>query len=142
MSAAPPDSTHKGGCLCGAVRYQIKGEPVYAGYCCCSSCRKASGSGFVPFLGVAASQLEVTGMTKPFFSTSYRGSPARRNFCAECGSLVHGGEIGVDDSITVYAGTLDDPAWFKPSIAIFTQHLPAWVVLPDNLHRFAAMPEE
>jgi hypothetical protein len=40
-----------GGCLCGALRYEAEGEPLYAGHCYCADCRKASGSGFIPFMG-------------------------------------------------------------------------------------------
>lgn len=40
-----------GGCLCGAVRYQVEGEPLYAGFCYCVDCRKASGAGVVRRVG-------------------------------------------------------------------------------------------
>jgi hypothetical protein len=42
---------HTGGCLCGALRYEAEGEPLYAGYCYCTDRQKASGSGFIPFMG-------------------------------------------------------------------------------------------
>ena len=43
-----------GGCLCGALRYEATGEPTMAGHCYCADCRKASGSGFIPFMGYDA----------------------------------------------------------------------------------------
>ena len=33
-----------GGCMCGAVRYEGLGEPLYIGYCHCRSCRHHSGA--------------------------------------------------------------------------------------------------
>ena len=33
-----------GGCLCGAVRYSVSGEPVVQLYCYCTDCRKVSGT--------------------------------------------------------------------------------------------------
>jgi hypothetical protein len=45
---------YTGGCLCGAVRYEAEGEPVFAGHCNCADCRKASGSGFIPSWGFRA----------------------------------------------------------------------------------------
>ena len=33
-----------GGCLCGAVRYTVRGEPFHVGRCHCAACRKRSGS--------------------------------------------------------------------------------------------------
>lgn len=49
------------GCLCGALRYEVAGEPLYAGHCYSVDCRKASGSGFIPFLGVARSDVRFSG---------------------------------------------------------------------------------
>ena len=139
MTSARLDSADTGGGLCSSVCHRVKKEPVSAGYCCCSISRKASGSGFVPFLDLPATQFELTGATKPFLSAR-RGSSARRNFCPGCGSLVHGGELGVDGNFTIHAGTVD-PGWFRPSIAICTKDLPTWVMLPNHIRRFDAMPE-
>ncbi len=129
-----------GGCLCGTLRYTATAAPTLAGYCCCTDCRRASGSGFIPFMGFAATALTITGEARQFASPSARGSEAVRNFCPTCGSLVFGGIVGTDTSHTVYAGTLDDPAAFVPTVAIFTRAKPGWVILPPGLTLFATMP--
>ncbi len=130
-----------GGCLCGHVRYEVTGEPGYAGYCCCADCRKASGSGFVAFMGYPAERVRFTG-GKAFrhTGTSIRGTPAVRNFCPLCGSLVFGGIPGEDAQHTIYAGSLDDASLFRPTMAIFNRDRPAWVVLPEGLTVFETMP--
>ena len=129
-----------GGCLCGAVRYEADGAPRNAGYCFCGDCRKASGSGFIPFMGFAASAIRFTGETKRTVSKSLRGTDAVRNFCAVCSSLVFGGIVGQDTDHTVYAGSLDDPSHFRPTIAIMNRSRPDWVPLPPGLTVFDAMP--
>jgi hypothetical protein len=101
---------HTGGCLCGAVRYSATGEPAQAGFCYCADCRKASGSGFIGFMGFPVEALSFSGETRVFRSPSARGGEAVRNSCLVCGSLVFGGEVGEDDSFTIYAGSLDDPS--------------------------------
>jgi len=40
----------EGGCLCGAVRYELTQAPVWAHSCHCSRCRKATGAAFAPNL--------------------------------------------------------------------------------------------
>ena len=129
-----------GGCLCGALRYEATGEPLYAGFCFCADCRKASGSAFVPFIGYASHALRFSGPTLPFRSMSIRGGEAVRNSCQTCGSLVFGGVIGMDTSHTIYAGSLDDPSLFHPTIAIFARDRPAWAALPPGLTMFDTMP--
>jgi len=129
-----------GGCLCGALRYEAGSAPQYAGYCFCADCRKASGSGFIPFMGFAASAVRITGAAVTHTLKHGDGRQSDRNFCALCGGLVYGGVRGESTSHTIYAGTLDDPSHFKPTIAIFNSDRPAWVVLPPGLTVFDGMP--
>src|SRR6202171_2018903 len=111
---------YTGGCLCGAVRWEADSAPKFMGHCYCGDCRKASGSGFIPFMGFAASAVRFSGETLKFRSKSARGGEAGRNSGPVCGGLVFGGEVGKDDAHTLYAGSLDDPCAFEPKIAIFT----------------------
>ena len=37
--------TFRGSCLCGAVQYEISGEPTKFYHCHCKRCRKATGTG-------------------------------------------------------------------------------------------------
>jgi hypothetical protein len=131
---------YTGGCLCGALRYEAEGEPLYAGHCYCADCRKASGSGFVPFMGFAGSAVRFSGQSRQFTCKAANGGNAVRNSCPVCGSLVHGGEVGKDDSFSIYAGTLDDPSLFHPKIAIFTRNRPSWAVIPPALTIFETTP--
>jgi hypothetical protein len=59
---------YTGGCLCGALRYEADGEPLFAGHCYCADCRKAFGSGFIPFMGFASSAVRFSGQTRQFTS--------------------------------------------------------------------------
>lgn len=130
-----------GGCLCGALRYEASAAPGVAGYCCCVDCRKASGSGFIPFMGFPAAVVRFSGDARQVRSRAFRGTEAVRNVCPTCGGLVFGGEVGVDTSHTIYAGSLDDPSWFKPSMVLFERARPAWVRLPEGLRVFETMPD-
>lgn len=129
-----------GGCLCGALRYAVQGTPLYMGHCYCADCRRASGSGFIPFIGVASTAVHFAGATHSYTSKSASGTDAVRNSCAVCASLVFGGVVGKDTSHTIYAGTLDDPALFEPKIAIFTRGRPSWAIIPPGLTVYEAMP--
>jgi len=136
------ETVHAGGCLCGAVRYEARGEPLFAGQCYCADCRKASGSAFVPLMGFAAEAVTFSGQTQTFASPAYRGGDAVRNFCPTCGSLVFGGIVGQHTQHTIYAGSLDDPSGFKPQIAIFARDCPPWATIPPQLTAFETMPDQ
>jgi hypothetical protein len=138
MSVAP---AFVGGCLCGAVRYAAEGPPLNMGVCYCDDCRKASGSGFIPFIGFSATAISFSGATLQFKCKAFRGGEAVRNSCRLCGSLVFGGSVGVDAQHTIYAGTLDDPSLFKPTLAIFMRDKPDWAPTPDGVKAFATLPE-
>lgn len=131
-----------GGCLCGQVRYEARGEPIYAGHCYCADCRKASGSGFIPFMGFPADAMRFSGETRMSRWPVASGREAVRNFCPECGGLVFGGEVGLDQQHTVYAGSLDNPSSFSPAIAIFTDGRPDWAVIPAHLKVFGRGPRD
>ncbi|HZT84533.1 MAG TPA: GFA family protein [Gaiellaceae bacterium] len=40
----------EGGCLCGAVRYTVRGEPFHVGRCHCADCRKRSGGAYTIYV--------------------------------------------------------------------------------------------
>lgn len=124
---------YSGGCLCGALRYEADGEPRFAGHCYCADCRKASGSGFVPFMGFSSNAVRFTGQARQFTTKAASGAEAVRNSCPACGSLVFGGELSKAKVHTIYAGTLDDPSLFHPTVAVFTRNRPTWAAIPPGL---------
>lgn len=129
-----------GSCLCGDLRWKASAPPRHMGLCFCADCRKASGSGFIPFMGFDAHDLAISGRWTVHRMTHADGREAVRNSCVVCGGLVFGGKLGESDSHTIYAGSLDDPSLFVPTIAIFTRDAPDWVEIPPGLKRFETMP--
>lgn len=134
-------SSFTGGCLCGALRYEANAAPTFMGYCCCDDCQKASGSGYIPFIGFPGGALKVTGPHTLYQMHHKDGRTSERFSCARCASLVFGGEPGNPNGNTIYAGTLDDTSLFKPAMAIMTKFKPDWVILPDGLALFEGMPQ-
>ena len=129
-----------GGCLCGALRYEAHEEPKFMGYCCCDDCQKASGSGYIPFIGFNGGVLKVTGPCTLYQMHHKDGRTSERFSCTKCNSLVFGGGPDNPNGNTIYAGTLDDTSLFKPTMAIMKKFKPEWVVLPPGLAEFEGMP--
>jgi hypothetical protein len=111
-----------GGCACGAVRFQTRGEPDRAGLCHCMTCRKAHAAAFNPFVVFAADQVEVTGET-----ASWESAPGYdRRFCPRCGARVFGGHGG---EYEISLGSFDTPAEFAPQYESWVIRREPW--LPD-----------
>jgi hypothetical protein len=124
---------YAGGCLCGALRYEATGEPVVCGHCYCEDCRKATGSGFIPFMVFPASTIRFSGEAAQIVTKAANGNDSTRNFCPRCGGLVFGGVVGHSTSHTIYAGSLDEPARFRPTVTVFTRGRPEWAMIPPGI---------
>ena len=60
-------SDYTGGCLCGAVRYKVTGEPVRVANCHCNDCRKVTGASFTTNVFVKEEDLVIeSGVTKSY----------------------------------------------------------------------------
>jgi hypothetical protein len=81
-----------------------------------------------------------TGTARQMTNVAANGNIALRNFCPKCGGLVFGGTPGKDAQINVYAGSLDRPEAFEPTIAIFTRGKPAWATIPSYLKVYERAP--
>jgi hypothetical protein len=49
-----------GGCLCGAVRYQLEAEPIFATNCYCRDCQRESGGACTSNLVIGADAFKLT----------------------------------------------------------------------------------
>ena len=130
-----------GGCLCGAIRYASAVEPLMAGHCHCLDCQKRGGGGHASAFAVPKAALTVTGSPRHYESRSDSGSAVRHAFCDTCGSTLFGDSSGMPDLVTVHAGSLDDPAAFKPDMHIFTSSAQPWDPVDSSLANFAKFPE-
>jgi hypothetical protein len=128
----------KGGCLCGAVRYELTAPMLFGGFCYCIDCRKSSGSHSAS-MAVPEAALAVTGETREFATTGDSGGQVTRVFCPNCGSPLYskGARPGV---VMLKAGTLDDPEQFKPMASIYVARAPSWDPPRAGLPVFDGMP--
>ncbi|MBK8177107.1 MAG: GFA family protein [Rhodospirillales bacterium] len=129
-----------GGCACGAVRYQCRADPIIATFCQCRACQWDSGGGHSSHLGVAADAVTVTGEVRFWETIAKSGAVTRRGFCPTCGSPMLLTSTGMAGVIFLTAGSLDDPAVFRPSMVVFASEAPAWDAIDPSLPRFAGMP--
>lgn len=118
----------EGGCLCGAVRYRVEGEPLNIGICHCETCRRAASAPRLPFVGFPTGRFRLTRGEPHAFDSS---PGVTRTFCGRCGSpLTYSSD---PDFIDVMTCSLDDPSAFPPTAHVWEGERVAWDVLGDGL---------
>lgn len=134
------DPVLNGGCACGAVRYAVRGAPIFVNNCHCTLCQKQTGSTSVVNMFFESERLtQYSGETTRHIVKSGSGGDHVIVRCAACGTAMWSfyprlGELGVG----VRAGTLDDPGAVTPDAAIFVAHKMPWVTLPEGIPQFEA----
>jgi len=113
------DDASTGGCLCGAVRYTVRGEPIRVARCHCANCRKESGSAFTVYAHWPVDAFELTGEIASFDN---------RGFCPRCGSrLIDLSDLD-DGIIEIRLGSLDDaPFGLPPRAEIWVKRRESWI---------------
>jgi hypothetical protein len=76
MDAA--EEIFRGGCLCGAVRYEAQGPATQLCFCHCESCRRAAGAPGVPWATFQAANFKLTkGALAAAETADFDGEPFR-----------------------------------------------------------------
>ena len=127
-----------GGCLCGAIRFEVARFVGPFELCHCSRCRKASGSAFAAMIGVKAEDFSwISGrdQIQRYEAPVQKHPPGFRTaFCENCGSPMPGFEAA-DDWFEIAAGILDDDPGLRPDRHIFVECGSAWFEILDDLPR-------
>lgn len=125
-------SITEGGCLCGAVRYQVAGALRDVVNCHCGMCQRLHGS-FGPHS--KARKVNIT-VTRNDGLAWYRTSDvARRGFCRNCGSGLFWEPFELD-ATGIIAGTLDGPTGLRTIGHIFVAEKPDFCDITDDLPQF------
>ena len=132
----------KGGCLCGAVRYESTAEPAVVMACHCATCQKNTGGAFSLNLAMPASSVTITGDALATYEdrAGASGKPFHRTFCSRCGSPISGRGAAYEGLVFLKAGTLDDPSWLQPNAHIWCAEKQPWVPIESGAARFPGNP--
>ena len=111
-----PETERTGWCLCGAVSFRVRGNPLRVGLCHCEDCRRASGSAFSTFGVWPRAAYEGSGQLD-----TWEG----RSFCPTCGSRV----VSLsEDEAEVMIGSIDHaPSDLIPEYEVWIPRREPWL---------------
>lgn len=129
-----------GGCVCGAARYAVTGEPLSVHACHCTDCQALSGSAFGLSMVLHASDLQLNSgtVTENRFSTDH--NTMHRHHCERCGTALWFSSPAYADIIALKPGTLDDTSGLRPIAHMWVRSAQPWLRLDDGLPVFDRQP--
>ena len=128
----------EGGCACGAVRYRLRGEPIFVNNCHCRQCQQQTGGTSVVNAFTETENFELLSDELTQYAVKAgSGGPHRIFRCAQCGTAIFShyprlGELGLG----LRVGTLNEAASLTPDAAVFTAERMPWVTLPAGIQHF------
>jgi hypothetical protein len=132
-----------GGCVCGAIRFEVTARPLFVYACHCTDCQRWSGSAFSMSMPVASQSFAVLrGQPKPFHRINSNGVRASYWFCGDCGGRAYGEREARPDIIVVRAGTLDDTSWLEPIAHVFMRSAQPWEQISSDVECFETVPDD
>lgn len=129
--------TREGGCVCGAVRYRLTGNPLTLYACHCTNCQARSGSAFALHMLVLQADLTLV-QGEP----EGGGEAGKRKRCSACATGVWSEKRSIPGLLWLRAGTLDDTRGLKPVAHIWTRSAQTWFSIPEGVTTFETQPDD
>ena len=132
----------RGGCSCGAVRYEIDAVPQAFYLCHCTECQRHTSSAFGMSLRCDPAKVTITGEMKTISRLSESGTRRFGDFCPECGVRIQHRSENDPGRLNIKAGTLDDTSWLVPAGHIWISSKQPYVVIGEDELAYPRQPED
>ena len=137
------EKKHTGGCMCGAIRYELDNNTTWNVYCHCESCRKHTGAPVVVLVTCSPDQIHWTSGARALYESS---ADRFRSFCRDCGTSLSweaeiksakqpGISIKNGSWLAIHVSTFDHPEDFPASEHVFVGDSIAWFDVDDDFLR-------
>ena len=126
---------HEGGCVCGSIRYRVRGPSLMGIVCHCKFCQKRLATSYAVIAWFNDADVEFMQGTLTAYEhhSDESGRWLKIGFCGKCGTtLTHTAEVRPGFR-AIAAGTFDDPDWFRVDRHIWTQSARPWVAIPADV---------
>ena len=119
-----------GGCLCGAVRFEIAEPFEHAQYCHCTRCQRRSGTAASP--GASTRSLSIVQGEDVIASYDPGDGGWLKSFCSVCGSALWSQPPDDDSVHGVRLGAIDGDPGVRPSARQYVAYAAVWEPIPDD----------
>ncbi len=136
MAAGRFPEQHTGRCLCGGVRFEADGAPLWVAHCHCDSCRRATASAVATFVCFDDDRVRWTAGERRLFNSS---PGVTRSFCGTCGTPLAYQAERWPGEIHIHLCALDRPELYPPQVHVFTAERLPWLHIADDARRYRTL---
>lgn len=127
-----PEPAITGGCLCGAVRWELSEPPFDAIYCHCTRCQRRTGAAASPSARIVPGSLRVVAGEDSVRAYDPGDGGYLKVFCAQCGSALWAQHPEDPETKGVRLGSFDVDPGVRPSLHQYVAYAAPWEPLPDD----------
>ena len=120
-----------GGCLCGAVRFEVTEPLVSAGYCHCTRCQRRTGTAASAQARIVPGSLRILSGNELIRAYEPPDGFAK-HFCSACGSALWSRSREDPEIVSVRLGAFDGDPGIRPSARTFVAYAAPWEPIPDD----------
>ncbi|HMD52394.1 MAG TPA: GFA family protein [Solirubrobacteraceae bacterium] len=125
-----------GGCLCGAIRFELSEPPAVAGYCHCTRCQRRTGTGSSVNARIDTATLRILQGEESLRCWRHPDGGAEKCFCPTCGSHLFSRNPEDPSHMSVRMGAFDGDPGVRPSWRSYVAYAAVWEPIPgDGLER-------
>jgi hypothetical protein len=127
----------QGGCLCGAVRFELLQPPVSAGYCHCTRCQRRTGTAASISAQIDGDALHILAGSEQIEAWAPGDGAWEKCFCRRCGAHLFARSPADPRRIGVRMSAFDSDPGIRPSFRQYLKYAATWEPIPDDgLERF------
>ncbi len=120
-----------GGCLCGAVRFELTEPATDAGYCHCTRCQRRTGTAASAQARVAPGSVRIVAGAE--LERQWKPPDgAWKCFCGECGGALWSRDPRDAGRISVRLGVFDGDPGVRPEYRQYVAYAAPWEPVPDD----------
>jgi hypothetical protein len=138
MSAEPAGGhVLAGGCLCGAVRFELAERPTLAGYCHCTRCQRRTGTAASAQARVDGRAFRLVAGEVALGAWRHPDGGFEKCFCRQCGAHLFSRNPADPAQMSIRMSAFDEDPGVRPSFRAFVAYAASWEPIPeDGLERY------
>jgi hypothetical protein len=126
------EPTLTGGCLCGAIRFQLSAPPGKSSYCHCTRCQRRTGTAASAQAWVAGDQFQLLQGAEQLKAWRHPEGGFEKLFCSECGAHVMSRNPDDHGQMSIRMGAFDSDPGVRPVYRQFLAYAAPWEPVPDD----------